>query len=356
MTTLLAYRSNRIVELMAEPAEGRGADWLKDALQQALMLELATLPPYLCGLWSIKDPSADGVAAEAIRRVVFDEMSHLGLACNLLTTIGGVPRLADERTVPKYPGPLPGGVRPELSVFLSGLTKESLDLYARIEEPDAPVADAEGATHTSIGSFYTAVLAVFRQHEGLITGARQLKRRMAHHGTGNSIEPLTSLAAVEKAIGIIKEQGEGTSGSPANPHPGEDGELAHYYVFRELFLGRKLIRTSETPETWAFAGEDISMPAALPMATVPLGGWEAAGPLDADTRRLLGDVNRAYSQMLRFLESAWQTDFPAEADDLLTEAVGQMFELEGPARMLMERQLPDGSGRTYGPEFRYTDA
>ncbi|MEJ8641335.1 ferritin-like domain-containing protein [Streptomyces sp. MS1.HAVA.3] len=110
MTTLLAYRSNRIVELMAEPAEGRGADWLKDALQQALMLELATLPPYLCGLWSIKDPSE--VAAEAIRRIVFDEMSHLGLACNLLTTIGGVPRLADERTVPKYPARCPAAYDP----------------------------------------------------------------------------------------------------------------------------------------------------------------------------------------------------------------------------------------------------
>lgn len=76
---------------MAEPPEGRGADWLKDALQQALMLELATLPPYLSGLWSIKEPSEDGVAAEAIRRIVFDEMSHLGLACNLLTTIGEFP-------------------------------------------------------------------------------------------------------------------------------------------------------------------------------------------------------------------------------------------------------------------------
>ncbi|NJP82759.1 hypothetical protein HCK01_36730, partial [Streptomyces sp. AA8] len=43
----------------------------------------------------------------------------------MLTTIGGAPRMADAALVPKYPGPLPGGVRPELSVSLTGLTKES---------------------------------------------------------------------------------------------------------------------------------------------------------------------------------------------------------------------------------------
>lgn len=133
MTTLPGYRGNRIVELLDEPAELRGADWLKDSLQQAVMLELATLPPYLCAMWSIEDQ--DGDVCSAIREIVFDEMSHLGLAGNLLTTIGGAPRLADVRTVPTYPGPLPGGVRPGLIVSLSGLTKESVDLFPGSRSP-----------------------------------------------------------------------------------------------------------------------------------------------------------------------------------------------------------------------------
>ncbi|MET7432914.1 MULTISPECIES: ferritin-like protein [Streptomyces] len=88
-------------------------------MQQAVLLELATLPPYLCGLWSIEDPSQDEGVFHAIREIAFDEMSHLGLADNLLTTTGGVPRLAD------------------------------LDMYARIEEPDHPITAARATTRSA---------------------------------------------------------------------------------------------------------------------------------------------------------------------------------------------------------------
>ncbi|MFJ5774573.1 hypothetical protein [Streptomyces sp. NPDC093094] len=51
MTNALLYdRSNRIVELMEQPAQRRDIDWMQDAAQQAVLLELATLPPCLCGL------------------------------------------------------------------------------------------------------------------------------------------------------------------------------------------------------------------------------------------------------------------------------------------------------------------
>ncbi|MFF3838215.1 ferritin-like protein [Streptomyces sp. NPDC001930] len=354
MTALLAYRSQRIVELMEEPAERRDADWLKESLQQAMMLELATLPPYLSAMWSIEPQSGD--VFKAFRRIVFDEMSHLGLAGNMLTTIGGVPRLADARTVPTYPGPLPGGVRPSLTVFLSGLTKQSLDLFAQIEEPDDPVAEAR--SHTSIGAFYTAILEAFQDHAELITGAHQLERDMAHHGAGNSLVALNSLADVEAAIDVIKEQGEGTSASPENPHPGESGELAHFYVFRQLFHGRKLVKVAESPDRWEFTGDVIAMPGTRPMGTVPDGGWGAPGqpPPDAETQDLLDRGNQTYSNMLRSLENAWQAGDPDTAGDLLGSAVGEMIGLKSPARSLMTREVPGSGGKTYGPEFRYVDA
>ncbi|MFE9566641.1 ferritin-like protein [Streptomyces sp. NPDC006487] len=358
MTTLADYRSNRIVELMDEPSEHHDAEWLKEALQQAIMLELATLPPYLCGLWSIKNPDPDEPVSRAIREIVFDEMSHLGLACNLLTTIGGVPRLADAAIVPKYPGPLPGGVRPELTVSLSGLTKQSLDMYSRIEEPDHPVTLSAARTHTSIGAFYTAILDAFRKHKGLITGARQLVMDMKDHGAGNSIYALNSFADVKSAIEVIKEQGEGTSASPENPHPGELGELAHFYVFRELFHERKLKRNPDYPDRWEFTGDVIPMPQVLPMGTVPPGGWAAgsASEPDPDTKARLATFNRNYSELLRLLERAWKSAVAAEAAELLMDAVGQMFTLKGPAWKLMAKPLPDGSGKRYGPEFLYTTA
>lgn len=55
------------------------------------------------------------------------------LVCNMPTTVGGTPRLADSSVVPKYPGPLPGGVRPGLTVEFRGLSKDSVDMYSRSE-------------------------------------------------------------------------------------------------------------------------------------------------------------------------------------------------------------------------------
>lgn len=345
-----------IVELMRMPAEEHDELWLKNALQQAVMLELATLPPYLCGLWSIEDPDGEPEVSETIKEIVFDEMSHMGLVCNMLTTIGGVPRIADAALVPKYPGPLPGGVRPELSVSLTGLTREAVDMYSQIERPDDPVVE-EGEVHTSIGAFYTQILEAFRNQPQLIKGTRQVVKNMSSHGTGNDVVALASLDDVEAAVKIIKEQGEGTAASPDNPFPGQPGELAHFYSFREIFHGRKLVLVSSDPQRFDFQGDEIPMPRTFPMGTVPSGGWEQGGiPVSSAARDPLDACNHHYSSLLRFLEQAWQADQSSTATDLLKKSIGEMRKLEDPARQLMQIPLPDGSGRTYGPEFRYVEA
>ncbi|MEU8619017.1 ferritin-like protein [Streptomyces sp. NPDC048623] len=350
MNALLYARNNRIVELMEQPTERRDADWMRDAAQQAVLLELATLPPYLCGLWSIDTSTGDGSVFDTLREIVFDEMSHFGLACNLLTTLGGTPVL-DESVVPTYPGPLPGGVRPELTVFLSGLTTDAAEMYSLIEQPEQPLAK-DAVPHVSIGAFYSALLEAFRAHPERITGARQLSLNFGH-GAGNPVVPLATLAAVEKAIGVIKEQGEGTSASPENPHPGAAGELAHYYAFREIFHKRRLRKNPDTGK-FEFTGAEIPMPDALPMGIVPSGGWPRTGPTapDAGTTQLLDEFNQAYSKLLRLLRDAWQRDDASEAEGLLFEAIAQMSVLQDPAQQLMARPLP-GSGKNYGPEFRY---
>ncbi|MGW0788610.1 ferritin-like domain-containing protein [Streptomyces sp. NPDC002911] len=347
------FESSMIVELMAMPPEKHDEVWLKNALQQAIMLELATLPPYLCGLWSIDDSGRGSDVFTTIEEIVFDEMSHMGLVCNMLTTVGGTPRVADERLVPKYPGPLPGGVRPELSVSLTGLSRHSLDMYSRIEAPDQPVAEIR-ESHTSIGAFYAAILESFRKQQDLIAGTRQVTARMSHHGRGNDVVALRSFSDVEAAIKIIKEQGEGTTTSPENPFPGQPGELAHFYSFREIYHGRKLIVVSEDPKTFDFQGAEIPMPGTFPMGTVPGGGWEAGLPaVPSEVRRILHTFNQHYSSLLYFLEQAWQTEQTGTATQLLNQAIGKMRRLREPAQDLMRIPLPDGSGKTYGPEFRY---
>src|SRR5262245_57028318 len=66
-----------IPELMECRVEERCTmKWLQNALQSAITLEFATLPPYLTALWSIKNET-DPVAI-SIREVVQEEMQHMG--------------------------------------------------------------------------------------------------------------------------------------------------------------------------------------------------------------------------------------------------------------------------------------
>src|SRR5258708_19761086 len=70
-------------------------------LQKALELELATIPPYLVALLSIKLP-ANREAAELIRSVMVEEMLHLALVANVLNAVGGPPRLGPA-VIPRFP-------------------------------------------------------------------------------------------------------------------------------------------------------------------------------------------------------------------------------------------------------------
>ncbi|WP_093780764.1 ferritin-like protein [Streptomyces sp. yr375] len=366
----LDYSSNGIVRLLETPVRDRSLSWLKTALQQAVMLELATLPPYLCGWWSLDDDSESGQAVSAaIREIIFDEMSHLGHVCNLLTTIGGSPRIGDPGVVAPYPCPLPGGIKPkineDLKVYLGGLTTDSVEMYSQIEAPEEPLArfaaaagdagDAE--TFPSIGRFYTAIQEAFRQHQGEIKGTRQITRNMEGHGQGNSLFAIRTLADAEAAITIIKEQGEGTDKTPDNTFPGHKGELSHYYVFREIFKGHKLVKVQEDPPKWDFTGAKIPLPKARPMGKVPLGGWatdKTTAPKDPEVKAALTAFNQSFSDMLRSLEKAWQMDTQEAADPHLREAIRvHMRALETPASTLMTKPLPNDPQHTYGPEFLF---
>ncbi|TJZ49679.1 hypothetical protein FCH28_25760 [Streptomyces piniterrae] len=361
MTAIMPrYESDTITRLLRTPTEECGVEWLREALQQAILIEIATIPPYSIALWSIEqnlDDDSGNTIYRDIREIIFDEMSHMGLVCNMLTTIGGTPFIADEAVIPKYPGPLPGGVRPCIRAFLSGLNRDSVELFSEIEKPETPIVTMglqAGETYTSIGVFYNKILDTFRTiPESEITGARQVEFPLGvKHGKGNDIVPLRNLAAIEKAIDIIKEQGEGTSASPVNPYPGYKDELAHYYTFRQMFHGKKLEK-NPTSGKWEFTGPPVELPRAHPVAMVPRGGWQR-DPInrpDTDTQKLLDSFNETYTSMLRYLEDAWLTEDGSKA--LIGKAIGAMGEMRLIASQIVVIPLPDGSGRTYGPEFLY---
>ncbi len=69
---------------------------LRDALQAAIELEHAVIPPYLYALYSLTCPVATR-RRPVLGSVVVEEMPHLTLAANILSGVGGRPAL-DRRT------------------------------------------------------------------------------------------------------------------------------------------------------------------------------------------------------------------------------------------------------------------
>jgi hypothetical protein len=325
--------NTKIVELMAVPVDSRDLSWLQESLQAAVELEFATLPVYLSGMWSIKDQS--GEVYDLINSVVLEEMLHMGFTCNMLKAIGGTPKIV----APTYPGHLPGGVLPDLDVYLGGLSTNTLDMYIAIEEPESPLA-LTAADHPMIGEFYDAIRDLFQVLSPPISTDGQLATTLTvpnPDGSGKKItEPLThlaSLADVLGAIATIKDQGEGTATSPDSTEFGD--ELAHYYRFGEIRHGRKFV---EVNGQWGFTGDPIPFPDCYPVAKVPQGGYPA---LPASK-----SFDTAFSQLIMGLQDAWS----GGGTSALNTAIGIMFQLYGLAKPIIVTPLPDGSGN-YGPDF-----
>ncbi|MGW6903515.1 ferritin-like domain-containing protein [Streptomyces sp. NPDC054940] len=321
-----------VARLMAVAESGRGVEWIRSSLQVAVGLELATIPPYLCGWWSVKDRRSE--VARMIRRIVGDEMYHLSIVCNLLVGVGGRPQI--KAAAPVFPGPLPGGLRAGVNVYLSGLSKAYVrDVMMAIEAPEDPLT--RSATSPTVGEFYAAMLKAFKD----VRPELSVRGQVSEYVGGDNLRPIENLDHVERAIEIIREQGEGTSSSPADPN--EDDERAHYYAFGEIYHGREL---RETEDGWRYVGGPVPFPAVRPMAPVPAGGWPT--PQADHVRGLLHRFDATYSTVLDTLDSAWS----GGGHRALNAAEHAMRGLERPAVELMETPLPHAPGHTYGPQFR----
>lgn len=230
-------------------------DELKDALQTAIQLEFSTLPPYMCAEWSINaslDPS--GVAA-MINAVAAQEMLHFGLACNMLSAIGGSPSIANEDFVPTYPClGLPGGCQPGLLMDLLPLGLQALNIFMQIEFPEQDIIATDP---DSIGSFYDTIAEGFKKVKPAFSPFNQVA--IAGIQTSLTLDPLTGILSVDdavKAINEIKDQGEGTSKSPYEGGP-DRTFLSHYYTFGQIYFGRKLIAVDDG---YQYTGEQVVMP------------------------------------------------------------------------------------------------
>ena len=323
-----------LVRLMTVPADQRDDRWLEEGLQKAVELEMSTIPPYLYAAWSIdasQDPSRTQGVIVGIAR---EEMLHMGIACNLLASIGGQPKIV--QTAPRYPTNLPKHVHKGLQVALEPLSRDLLlRTFMAIEEPAAHLVedpDFVPSGSTLISDFYDALQHAFEPpHSPDLSTARQINLDNFFF-KGSFV--VANLDDVHAAIGLIKRQGEGTSTAPFE-NRADPEELAHFYQFGEIAHGHRLTRTAP----FTYTGDVVQMPAVRAVAP--------ADPMAPTATQF----NRLYSDLLGDLEQAWD----GGGNDPLRGAVDKMNDLGGAAEQMIRQGagppfvVVDTSGSPLGP-------
>ena len=241
---------------------------LGDAIQQAIEIEIATIPVYLYTYYSVNRvpdqnavsgtlvqqltakgvPLADAnkialdLSAEimvyankvgaSIMSVVMEEMLHMALSSNLKQALVGQPLLTG-RSPAVYPTMLPGH-QPEFNIDLAPFSLNQLMTFLKIESPK-PLPDTAEAlaviSYTTIGEFYGMIKTCIDENElpydherpQLIPGQRyyspnmidtvfydkEHKPQYVDADDSGDLVHVIDRASAGKAIDQIVEQGEG---------------------------------------------------------------------------------------------------------------------------------------------------
>jgi hypothetical protein len=324
---------------------------LKRHLQVALTVELSTIPPYLCALYSLHDGTNTTVAS-LIRSVVMEEMLHMALVANLLNAIGGSPRLDRAKDVPSYPTCLPHSAD-AFTVHLRPFGESAVETFLRIERPAPPGAPPEPDRFHTIGQFYAAIKDAFRllskSHDLFVKGRDkyQVTGEQWYYGGGGEPIRVHDLRSATRAIEEIAHQGEGLPHSifDGDEQFGQVDELAHYFRFKEIQAGRRY-RSTDTPLSRPSGAElPVNWSAVYPMCADPTAERYRNQP---EIHRLMVDFNRSYTQLLLRLQQAF-----GGSPQLLRDAVPIMYELKYKAQELMRIPSGDADGTTVGPGFEF---
>ncbi len=319
------------------------------ALQRAIELEHATLPTYLYAYYSLG--TANPEVASLAFSVIFEEMLHFALACNILNAIGGAPDIDRADFIPRFPGPLPGGVQSNLVVHLRPMSTQHVhDTFMVIEEPENPLnfPTLEAAARPlTIGAYYTAILNELEAASPAIFSHAKAGYQVTGVFPSSELFRVTNLESAGRAINLIKQQGEGTTSSPLDPQH----EFAHYYRFAEIYYGHLLRAVPNPPpgtppdKLYRYDGPPVPFdPAAvLPVVADPHQTSYSATSL---AYRLNLNFNYTYTSMLKSLHLTFNGQ-PHRLDS----AIALMQSLREQAMEMMAEPLGDGSNA--GPSFEY---
>lgn len=323
---------------------------LRGHLQTAIEIEHATIPTYLCALYSIRD-GTNSFAAQAIQGVVMEEMLHMLLACNILNAIGGRPVIDHPEFIPEYPTYLPHSADLFL-VPLQKFDKDTIQVFLDIEKPAQRIAPPQPDHWDTIGQFYKslkiALVHLDRTTPGGIFNGDPARQMQPHHyyGGGGKLVAVHCLHDAILAIDEIVGQGEGVNGTIIDSDStlfGEDVEYAHYFRFNEIMCERRYLPTDKANEPPNGPPVAVDWDAAWNMQPNPkMANYPPGSELQEKT---LG-FNRTYMTLLRSIHDAVNGNPPE-----LMKAVPLMYDLKYKALELMVTPWKDGM--TAGPSFEY---
>ena len=341
--------------LAIAPAK-RDLDWLKSALQAAIALEHATMPPYIAATYSLKVQNY--TAYNLLRGIVMEEMVHMASVCNILAALGGTPQI---RTLdPPYPAQgLPGNAEPDLHVCLAQLSKRQLENFMRLESPLSLLPDAvRSEAYPSVASLYGAIRDALIQNAQAVGAAVKAGGKSNQVGDNigfSTIVPSDDADCLDQMLAALKaitSQGEGCPHHGLHAGGASEGEESHYARFAQLYYGHQLRRPAADTELTRdsvedfFRGYAIPFPEVVNTLAVPRDGYEsllAADPDRAAVEKDLAGFDQAYTDMLAGLEAVWNGD-PTRWWPTLGQAVATMAKL----RVLgcfnvMKHQVPAAS-------------
>jgi hypothetical protein len=291
---------------------------LHESLQSAIVLELATIPPYLTAYFSLK-PGENTNVADLVRSVVIEEMLHLTIAANVLNAVGGYPVLDSRDVLLDYPAKLPMGVADGLEVHIGPMSISQCEMFMQIEQPEDPIAERPGSDVATIGDFYAAIIDKIKELGEPAFATPSAPQVTAPWFPSSQLFAVTDVSSAARALRVIVEQGEGTTSSPGDGDGA--GELAHYYRFAEIKHGRRLVPDPTAEEGFSYTGDPVVLtPSGVhPMITDP---ETAFYPPETKAGHLIEQFATSFRHLLVALQKTF-TGRPSE----LNAAMGIMYEL-----------------------------
>ncbi|HYP39990.1 MAG TPA: ferritin-like protein [Chloroflexia bacterium] len=302
---------------MADPTTNWTLDALHTHLQDAIDLELWTLPLYICAWTSLKNPTGDPQSnvGNISRSVIIQEMLHLELASNLALAFGLTPQFSQPIYTPQDGIPFHTPEEPlngPYEVRLGPLDENAINLFLEIELPKDLSADKghgtldPAATYDSIGEFYQALRAGVTQLWDTCYQPDSVNLQKTDFSDYPGVPAsINSLQAAMQAIDTIVDQGEGADSKggdvPTEYRPNDDpvGDLDDDYSHYERFLMVK----SFLPQIETYT--DNGSPATEQQAA----------------------LNQAFTKLLQDLATSFTTTNPPNAPEpgIVGDSYTQMF-------------------------------